>query len=353
MSARTSLVLVLIVSQLAIRYAVAHEGGTTGYATLTVSGAAVRYTLTLWHRTLPSPLAAELEQMRSGDVEVTRRWLEMVRKRVQVSAEAGPCTADNGRTEPAKPATESVTVLFHFTCREAVRELHLRDDVFDVLGRDHHTVVRIDAEGHTGQVVALTPDAREARIALPGAHGGGVIAFVGLGIEHILTGYDHLLFLAALLLGGGTALHLLKIVTAFTGGHSLSLAAAVFGLVSVPVWLVESVIAGSIAWVAIENVIQRGRIGRRWVTALAFGLVHGLGFASALGPLDLPPWNLAGALLGFNIGVETGQAGIIAVVAPTILWLGGRATGPSIRRVLSLAVATTGIVWLVARVLGA
>jgi hypothetical protein len=330
--------------------ATAHEGGTTGYATLAFDGRQVRYSLTLWPRTLPSTIGPELEKVRSGDAAVTRQWLDILRDKVHMSVDGTPCTAGDGRTEPASSGTDSVTLLVSFHCRDDARELSLRDDLFDVMGADHHTLVRIEAPIRTRQV-ALAPDAREARVALGSAdEGGQVIGFVRLGIEHILTGYDHLLFLAALLLGGGSALQLLKVVTAFTIGHSGSLAAAVLGVVTIPAWLVESVIAGSIAWVAIENTRCDGPIRRRWLTALGFGLVHGLGFASALAPLDLPPWNLAGALLSFNVGVETGQAIVIALIAPGIVWLSGRDGGRRTRRLLSLTVAALGCAWFVARI---
>src|SRR5262249_59469524 len=127
--------------------------------------------------------------------------------------------------------------------------------------------------------------------------------FFRLGVEHILTGYDHLLFLAALLVRGGRVWSLLKIVTAFTVAHSLTLALAVLGALTVSPRLVEPAIAASIAYVALENVFRQAP-SRRWLVTFGFGLVHGLGFASGLGPLALPPWNLARPLAGFNLGCE-------------------------------------------------
>jgi hydrogenase/urease accessory protein HupE len=138
-----------------------------------------------------------------------------------------------------------------------------------------------------------------------------------LGIEHILTGYDHLLFVfALLLLVEGTA-RLIATVTAFTIAHSLTLAGAALGFVNVPAQPVESAIALSIAFVAAEVLrARRGELGltRRfpWLIAFTFGLLHGLGFAGALSEIGLPPLSIPTALLFFNVGVEIGQLLFIA-----------------------------------------
>ena len=181
---------------------------------------------------------------------------------------------------------------------------------------------------------------------MPPGHGG----FFALGVHHILTGYDHLLFLVALLLRGGPPLSLLKIVTAFTVAHSVTLALAVLGLVALPDRLVESVIAGSIIWVAVENAIATGPLPRRWLVGFVFGLVHGFGFSSALGPLALPPVRRAWALLTFNLGVEAGQIAVIALLLPALVWLGGRRWRQRAVQVASLGVAAAGLVWLIERV---
>ncbi len=114
--------------------------------------------------------------------------------------------------------------------------------------------------------------------------------------------------------------------------------------------VVEPAIAASIVWVAVENLWFARGLTRRWLVSLAFGLVHGFGFASALTPLALPPWNLALALVGFNLGVEAGQAAVIAATLPLGLGLRRRAWAPRVSRALSPAVALVGLVWFVQRV---
>ncbi len=139
-----------------------------------------------------------------------------------------------------------------------------------------------------------------------------VIAFIQLGIEHILTGIDHLLFILALIIITGGGWKLVKTITGFTISHSITLTAATLGYVHVPQRPVEAVIALSIVFVACEIVRRgQGRTGLTerwpWVVALTFGLLHGLGFAGALSEVGLPAAHIPLALLFFSTGVEVGQ----------------------------------------------
>jgi hydrogenase/urease accessory protein HupE len=140
--------------------------------------------------------------------------------------------------------------------------------------------------------------------------------YTRLGVEHILTGFDHLLFVVALTLLVRKRRSLVLTITAFTVAHSLSLAATVFGLVSVPAAPVEATIALSIVLVCAECLRPGDSLTRRapWLVAFAFGLLHGLGFASALMEIGLPEQHVPAALLCFNVGVELGQLVVIGVV---------------------------------------
>jgi hydrogenase/urease accessory protein HupE len=143
----------------------------------------------------------------------------------------------------------------------------------------------------------------------------------GLGVEHILTGIDHLLFLLALLIVSARFWPLVKIVTAFTVAHSLTLGLAWYGVLSPPAKLVEVLIALSIAYVAVENILGRGRT-HRWLVAGGFGLVHGLGFYAVLSDLGLAGGSAAITLLSFNLGVEAGQLTVVALFyGPLVWWL--------------------------------
>jgi hypothetical protein len=191
--------------------------------------------------------------------------------------------------------------------------------------------------------------------------------FIGMGIKHIGAwpsewysaegyhlpdGIDHILFLLALILAGGGLINILKTATGFTVGHSVTLAIASLGLVHLPSRFVESMIALSIVYVAIEALIIR-QSKHKWKVAAGFGLVHGFGFASALAELKLNSSQMMKALFGFNFGVETGQALIIVSVLPFLLLLG---TKPELSRrtvqCCSGMIAIAGTYWFYLRAFG-
>jgi hypothetical protein len=337
--------LVLLAALAVTTSARSHTGGSTGYAALAIDDATIRYTLTLWPTTLPAAIRDDMQALRAGDPVIRDRVLLALVAKIALVADGRPCSA--GAPSLARAAGESVTLAAVFTCADAVHELRVRDDVFDVLGGDHHTLARVDAAGRTWQL-AFAPDAREAKVRL-GESSLGVWGFVRLGVEHIITGYDHLLFLVGLLLPGGGFGALAKIVTAFTAAHSVTLSLAVLDVVVLPDRLVEAVIALSIAAVAAENLVRRATVGRRWIVSLCFGLVHGFGFSSALRELGLPAQGLVASLLGFNVGVELGQGLVVAVLLPLMIVL--RQTGQEPRLVWgsSMAILLVGLVLFVER----
>ena len=190
----------------------------------------------------------------------------------------------------------------------------------------HRGLLTVTAGGGTAQAAVLSPERPEFAVDAATGRIGGFEHFFVLGAEHLATGIDHVLFLLVLLLPVAyrrapdgawvpvagwwpAAVDIVKILSAFTVAHGASLAAAATGLVDLPSRLVESAIAATIVLAAVDN-LRPYLPGRRWMIAFGFGLIHGLGFASALGPLDLPPLGLAVALLGFNLGIEAGQVAV-------------------------------------------
>jgi hypothetical protein len=166
---------------------------------------------------------------------------------------------------------------------------------------------------------------------------------------HFPEGIDHILFVVALVLGGGGLRRILLTVTGFTLGHSVTLALAATGLVNVPSRWVEPAIALSIIYVAIEDLLKKETRGR-WSVAFAFGLVHGLGFASALRNLGLRGSSLAQALVGFNVGVELGQATIVLCLAPLLIWLNrGGVRAQWAGRALSVPIIVLATIWFFQR----
>lgn len=191
--------------------------------------------------------------------------------------------------------------------------------------------------------------------------------YVAEGVWHIWIGFDHILFLLALLLPAvlrrmpgqrqpqpvprlrPAAIEVAKVVTAFTLAHSITLSLAVLGFATLPSRLVESTIAASVVVAALAN-LRGGDMHRRWLMAFAFGLVHGFGFASVLADLGLPQGALALALVGFNVGVELGQLAIVAAFLPVAFWLRGTAFyRVGIVTLGSLVIAALAAWWFVQR----
>jgi hydrogenase/urease accessory protein HupE len=180
-------------------------------------------------------------------------------------------------------------------------------------------LVRIESLGGTTQTVRLSPT--KTTFVVQTAPGAGEVAatYLRLGIEHILFGFDHLLFVLALVILVRDWRRVALTVTAFTVAHSITLAAATLGLVNVPGPPVEAAIALSIVLVAVEIVNARRGIPSLaarwpWLVAFCFGLLHGFGFAGALAEVGVPHHAIAVALLFFNLGVEIGQLVFVAAV---------------------------------------
>jgi hydrogenase/urease accessory protein HupE len=183
--------------------------------------------------------------------------------------------------------------------------------------------------------------------------GGTMLQFVALGIEHILTGYDHLVFLLGLLIAGTGFKDITRIITSFTAAHSITLALSSMDLVRISPSVVEPLIAISIVYVGLENVLGRD-LKWRWLLTFAFGLVHGFGFASALRDVGIGSGGAAALpLVLFNVGVELGQF-FVALVALPIIWrLRRRHTFVTrLAPACSVIIGIAGMAWLVERLLG-
>lgn len=172
---------------------------------------------------------------------------------------------------------------------------------------------------------------------------------VKLGVEHILTGFDHLVFLLGLILVGGRLRSLIGVISAFTLAHSITLALAALSVFAPSPRLVEPAIALSIAYVGIENLFVTDA-RKRWRITFPFGLIHGFGFAGALRQIALPRAQVPIALVSFNGGVELGQLAVLSLALPLVLalrrapWFGERGV-----KVVSVAIAAGGAALFVVR----
>ncbi|MCW5869570.1 MAG: HupE/UreJ family protein, partial [Candidatus Eremiobacteraeota bacterium] len=171
--------------------------------------------------------------------------------------------------------------------------------------------------------------------------------FFQLGVKHILTGWDHLLFLFTLVIVGGSIWRWVQVITAFSVSHSISLALAVFGVVHLSPDIIEPIIAISITVSAIFSF--RGVPGQRlhggWILAFVFGLIHGLGFAGVLAELQLSGRQALVPLVGFNLGVEAGQLAVAAVLLPVIRLLSRNDQGTKARQLLTALAGLMGLYW--------
>ncbi|MCM3663665.1 HupE/UreJ family protein [Mesobacillus subterraneus] len=174
------------------------------------------------------------------------------------------------------------------------------------------------------------------------------LSFFKLGMSHILTGYDHLLFLFALLLRKQTFRQYAMIITSFTIAHSITLSLAVLGILDLPSRFVESFIALSIIYVAVENIVKKD-VNHRWALTFVFGLIHGLGFANILQEMNLQKSHLASALVSFNIGIEVVQLVIVLLLLPILAYMHKLAVSQKLIKYGSMAIILLGAYWLFER----
>jgi hydrogenase/urease accessory protein HupE len=232
-----------------------------------------------------------------------------------------------------------------------LQQLTIACDLFHDLSPSYQTVGFITIAGRQEQFIFRGGAVYEASFATSGRHASLTAfgQFVRMGVLHIFTGYDHIAFLLGVVLIGGTFRSLVKIVTSFTVAHSITLALAALNIVSIPSRIVESGIALSIMYIALENLFF-SHFDRRWMVTFFFGLVHGFGFASALREVRLPAGMLGTALFSFNLGVELGQVAIVAILLPLLWELGRTRFRSMVVRVAWMAIFFLGSFWFWQRV---
>jgi hydrogenase/urease accessory protein HupE len=283
---------------------------------------------------------------------------EHIVQRIRVSDAAGrSCPGELVSAQPSD--TTSSTLVARYRCNGPTPTLHVELQFWDELSPGHrHLVSRTEAAAALPAPALELCQREQPRFVLAGTSSAGAHAataepgfsgWVRLGIEHILGGYDHLAFLLALVLVARTLRSLAATVSVFTLAHSLTLALAALGAVAPPSWLVECAIALSICYVGTENLTARATNSRRSLV-FGFGLIHGFGFAGALREVGLGAAQTPFALLGFNLGVELGQLGLLACAFPLVLWLRQRHWFTSLGvPALSAAIALAGAIWFAGR----
>ncbi|MGH7790146.1 MAG: HupE/UreJ family protein [Candidatus Binatia bacterium] len=381
--------------------AAAHER-TVSFSTIEVDGERARVSVRL------TPLdISRLPWATTAGADLDRQLGAYLADTLTLQADGGPCTLT---APPRRGAGDAEHVRFTWDLRcPSPRGLRLHSGVLLDVAPSHLHFARVHLPGAPPRERVLS-EAEPDWSFDPGGGapvGDSLLDYLVLGVEHILTGYDHLVFLLGLLLLGGTLLDVVRIVTGFTVAHSITLGLAVFGVVQPARAPIEALIGLSIALVASENLWLEGgrrplirwalaaallalaagaaaghgvvpaltlvglalfatcylalveRVARpaplRAAVAFVFGLVHGFGFAGVLMEAELPSGRLAPALFGFNLGVELGQVAAVLALWPLLRLLARVDGGRWHRAVIdygSAAILAVGVFWFVTRSYG-
>lgn len=330
------------------------------------SGAAVEQRLDIALRDLDRDLALDAD----GDGalswgEVRRRWPDieaLAGAGVRFTADGAACTLLAGPLAQLEEHSDGMhaVLVSQWRCPAAVHELAIDYRLFATTDAAHRGLVRL--VGAMAEPLVLTPGAGPQRLS---REGQGLGSFVAEGMAHIASGLDHVLFLVTLLLvavwrrdgrnwapresARGAFAETLRLVTAFTLAHSVTLGLAASGAIDPPAVAVESLIALTVLLAALDN-LRPFVPGPRWLMVGLFGLVHGIGFAGPLKDLGLRGGELVLPLLGFNLGVELGQLAVVALLLPLALLL--RSAGVYRRWIVpggSGAIAVLALLWCVER----
>ena len=342
--------------------AAAHQSSYT-YASMSASGTRVDFEIRLSSMDLFEALQlGEDRDATDGEIASGADALQAyVFERVRIVVPGQQCTQSKGEVRAIEDGQRFAQIKTVLRCPAAIASVELGYHLFFDLDERHEGLLRV-GDG----LVQFTGDNRSYTHITGNSAPEERLGFLRSGALHVLYGLDHILFLVSLLVVVGlrkeaevlrarTIKSSLQgaaaIVTAFTIGHSLTLVVAALGWVTLPSRFVESMIAASIVFVAVENLLRPDPPHRPWVTLL-FGLMHGLGFASMLRPL-LPAEDVVVPLLIFNLGVEVGQLAIVAVALPVfwglIAMLGASRYRRTIIPMTSFVLAIAGLLWFAER----
>ena len=285
--------------------------------------------------------------------EYQTRLAALIGKRLQIRADGRLLSLDNWSAARPLPARQSVEFNARLDRDQASGVISVTADLFPY-DANHQTFLNFyEGEALISQAI-LDNSQTDYEYFVGTAQGALAVVgrFVPAGIHHILIGPDHLLFVVGLLLFGGSIKRLLLVVTGFTLAHSLTLSLAVLGVVALPGRVVEAVIALSIVYVGVDNLMSRGGRDVRVLIAVVFGLIHGFGFASVLREMGLPREALGWSLFSFNLGVEVGQLAVVVVVTSALAALRARSHVAALGLAYagSVVLIAAGVFWFVERV---
>ena len=326
----------------------AHESiGSVSNVILTVQGRTAEYYLNI-----PPVLGKLLDNMGYGNEEALEEYFTWTLKMTSWDA---PCELHKLRAI-APQASGNRIVHLEYICPREITDLTINSTTFLDLDEKHIQFIKLAPPDNPRNVL------QEGMLTLkrPVFHiadvktGGSVLLyrayrFFILGMEHILSGYDHILFILSAILVVSAFLETLKLVTAFTIAHSITLALAFLGMVSLSASIVEPLIALTIAVVAFENVFMEN-FKRRWMLIFSFGLVHGLGFVGVLKEITVTKQELLTSLFSFNVGIEAGQILIVTTGLVFMYFLHKASWAPVFVRWCSISIGVLGLLWFFERI---
>jgi HupE/UreJ protein len=345
----TVIVLVLTVATLR-----AHDPGLSALE-VNVSGNEIAATLSVSPADVAALALSTVEGLApAGDHSQAGAALRhLARRAVRLEVDNEPLVLESQHVESDKSGTRIRFVYSGLPSNTLPRRLVVTSDMPTELSRGHRQLLTITANGRVageGMLDAETTSLSVDLVAAAPSRARQAWSFLSVGIHHILSGYDHLMFLAGLILAAVAVRDLLIALTAFTAAHSVSLALVAIGGVHAPPSIVEPLIAASIAWVGVESL--RGRRAGRWWIVFAFGLVHGFGFAGALTELGFgsSTADVVLALLSFNGGVELGQLAAASVLLPIVRVCRSRPSWHTrLQPACSMIIIVAGTSWLIQR----
>lgn len=292
----------------------------TYFATVSVNERLVRYEMAL-----PRPSDAFLSGRRANEQDAQSRNAEKanaIGSKIRVFADGSACNAAPGAMATPGPDGSDIRIALNYECRDRLKTLAVRYELFDVLGYGHRTIALIVWPGGTQQFT-FQKDQPELQLDLiTGTISTGRPDFLVVGLKQGLLGWELLLFLVCLLLPVSGAAHMLRVLAAFAAAQSLGLLASGMGWFVLPDRVTGAPTALSIVYVAGENLIGSEKsLRRRWLVACIFGFFYGIDLSAALTRIGLPQDGNIRSLLDYGIGIDTGLAIFLVLATPFLFWM--------------------------------
>ena len=313
--------------------------------------ATLAFARTEWLAVIPELDVDADGDLSSGEIIAGKAALgEVLLPGVEVRSAGSACPGKVNRIEAIEG--NGLEIESSYECPASDRVFEVKLTLFDKLSFGHrHLAHQASTPADATQVLFQTqPEFLVSSDSSLSPAATDVASVFQLGVSHILTGYDHLVFLLGLILVGRRLMPLMILVSAFTAGHMLSFGLAALDLVVPDPGLIEPAIALTIAYVGVENWLVKD-LSHRWVLAFPFGLLHGFGFGGAMRELSVPSDQLLSSLISFNLGVEAGQLAVLAILLPTLWWLRKASLFERYgTQILSSLIVVAGVGWFVERV---